>query len=506
MTRSLGTASSLIGVIFLLLIAPWQVTALGHYENASGQIVGQTLGSLISRDPWPMFRHDSSHIGFSPSTAPGTSEVAWRFSLFPGEIIWLMSPTVANGKVFIGTKGPPARLLALDEFSGRLLWSFDVPNGLLRASSVAAFDGAVFFGAWDNNVYALREMNGTLIWKFTADNWLSSSPTVANGTLFISSLGGFLYALDALTGQLRWRFQMSGEGVSSPAVADNMVFVGGGSNLYALDLAGHLLWNFTVPTPVIRSSPVVHEGLVYIGPEDGKIYGLDESSGAVLWKASTVPPTGGSELVSSPAVAYGRLYVCSWDDALYAVDLSNGALAWKVVNVCHVGMSPTVADGKVFAGGYDLTDSSITAGIVALNASTGSILWQVNGQYWVSSTVADGMVFTGGGEVIALGRPNLKEPFELDWADFENNGKVDIIDVAHAALAFDETHKYWDLNLNNITDVVDIATIALRFDGRFPNPEKYPGKGSPPGTMDPRWKEVCGLLPQPHQTYCITRV
>ncbi|HLE64552.1 MAG TPA: hypothetical protein VI816_00330 [Candidatus Bathyarchaeia archaeon] len=101
---------------------------------------------------------------------------------------------------------------------------------------------------------------------------------------------------------------------------------------------------------------------------------------------------------------------------------------------------------------------------------------------------------------------NLKLLFELDWADYDNNGVINILDIAQAAFVFDQPHNYWDFSLNGIVDILDIALIAFYFDRTFPLPD-YPGEGHPAGQVDPSWPGVfCNNLPDPPRTYCQTRV
>lgn len=45
---------------------------------------------------------------------------------------------------------------------------------------------------------------GNLVWSFTGDGQLSSSPLVANGFVYIGSMSGSLYALDRATGTPAW--------------------------------------------------------------------------------------------------------------------------------------------------------------------------------------------------------------------------------------------------------------------------------------------------------------
>ena len=51
----------------------------------------------------------------------------------------------------------------------------------------------------------------------------------------------------------------------------------------------------------VESSPVVANGIVYIGSDDSSVYALNADNGGKLWSYPT-----GSAVVSSPAVANGE--------------------------------------------------------------------------------------------------------------------------------------------------------------------------------------------------------
>jgi hypothetical protein len=60
----------------------------------------------------------------------------------------------------------------------------------------------------------------------------------------------------------------------------------------------------------------VANGVVYVGPDDGKLYAFNASTGQVIWSAAA-----GTALASSPAVADGVVYVGSYNHNLYAFGL-----------------------------------------------------------------------------------------------------------------------------------------------------------------------------------------
>ncbi|MDD5025255.1 MAG: PQQ-binding-like beta-propeller repeat protein, partial [Methanoregula sp.] len=78
--------------------------------------------------------------------------------------------------------------------------------------------------------------------------------------------------------------------------------------------ANTVLWKFT-STKGVASSPVVVNGVVYIGGGDNNTYAFDAVTGKELWRFVT-----GDAVVSSPAVVNGVVYIGSMDNNLYAVN------------------------------------------------------------------------------------------------------------------------------------------------------------------------------------------
>ncbi|WAZ26908.1 PQQ-binding-like beta-propeller repeat protein [Streptomyces cinnabarinus] len=162
--------------------------------------------------------------------------------------------------------------------------------------------------------------------------------------------------------------------------------------------AGKLLWKF--PAGVVQSSfsPVVANGMVYIGNYDNNLYAVDTRTGQQRWKFSNgvtrdsgvkenVTETGSA---SSPCLADGLLYFGSWDYNLYAVDASTGKQRWKFLTSRDMDSSPCVVDGVVYIGNYD-------SNLYAVDADTGELRWKfpTDGGIFSSPVVADGLVYVG---------------------------------------------------------------------------------------------------------------
>ena len=186
--------------------------------------------------------------------------------------------------------------------------------------------------------------------------------------------------------ELLWKFKTGSTVDSSAAVANGIVYVGSDDgNLYALDAStGALVWKY--PTgPVEYSSPAVVNGMVYIGSFDHNLYALDASTGAFKWKYTT-----GDSIDPSPAVVNGTVYMASYDHNLYALDASTGAFKWKYTTGKDIVSSPAVANGMVYIGSFDHN-------LYALDAGTGAFKWTYTTGSFIQSSpaVVNGVVYVG---------------------------------------------------------------------------------------------------------------
>ena len=177
---------------------------------------------------------------------------------------------------------------------------------------------------------------GRLAPSWTADLGTSavpsnSAPTVANSRVYVGSSvakGNNFFAFDALTGQRVWSADLHytfdascdvEENVGIPstaAVANGVVVVGGGdAAYYGLDEnTGAVLWRHDMnvgESGFAWESPLVADGRAYIGistrcdnpPVRGEVRALDIAKGRVLANQFFVPPgVGGASVWHSPAL------------------------------------------------------------------------------------------------------------------------------------------------------------------------------------------------------------
>ena len=154
---------------------------------------------------------------------------------------------------------------------------------------------------------------------------------------------------------------------------------------------GDLKWVFKTNGKIF-SSPIVHDGIVYVGSEDGNLYAIDEKTGETHWKFKT-----GGAVHSSPTVFKNTVYIGSFDGYYYAIDAKTGQLKWKFKSggekwsgeISFLGLKPVdkyMEDLWDFflsspVINLDKQNSSVFFGssdgnVYALNANTGELKWK----------------------------------------------------------------------------------------------------------------------------------
>ncbi|MDP9016905.1 MAG: PQQ-like beta-propeller repeat protein, partial [Candidatus Eremiobacteraeota bacterium] len=176
--------------------------------------------------------------------------------------------------------------------------------------------------------------------------------------------------------KLLWKFRTNQLNRSTPVVANGMLYVGSNNgNLYALNaLTGKLKWTF--PTVgELSSSPATDGAVVYFNGGDGNFYAVDALTGARRWRfkaGKTVAfpdPYPWDFFQSSPVIVGDSVYFGSGDGNVYALNRLTGALQWRYLTGGRVRSSPAVSHGVVFVGSMD-------GNLYALDAGRGTLRWK----------------------------------------------------------------------------------------------------------------------------------
>lgn len=121
-----------------------------------------------------------------------------------------------------------------------------------------------------------------------------------------------------------------------------------------------LLWQFKTGGP-ISASPVIANGILYIGSADGKLYALNAKEWEIKWVFNAK-----SAVRYSAAVWGGRVYFSTRDNMFYALDAKTGDLLWEFKTKGWMDSPPVVFNRTVYTGAYP-------ARIYMLDAITGKL-------------------------------------------------------------------------------------------------------------------------------------
>eukprot|EP00750_Incisomonas_marina_P005270 INCI13887.2.p1 GENE.INCI13887.2~~INCI13887.2.p1 ORF type:complete len:326 (+),score=50.11 INCI13887.2:376-1353(+) len=299
-----------------------------------------TLGSATS----PFFSNGIVYFGTESELDGGVELVAlhsktgatkWATGLPSG--LLNDAPVVGkNGKVYVllapeASTATPT-LHALDAETGRHIWSNKVEG---TPSRPAVADDRVFVSAgatyaqgnWEStDLVVFNATTGEHLWTAAgkANQW--ATPTVVEKMVYTSAEETDFYALNVHNGKQEWHATVDGYNGLAPAYENGLVFLAGAmSSIYAFNATtGEQHWsNLLNPDGHLWSVPTAAHGSVYVGGDDGKLHKLEASTGKVLWQFTAEEGMA----VGSPVVGNGLVFVGAntpWGtgspDQLYAVE------------------------------------------------------------------------------------------------------------------------------------------------------------------------------------------
>jgi outer membrane protein assembly factor BamB/predicted phosphodiesterase len=167
-----------------------------------------------------------------------------------------------------------------------------------------------------------------------------------------------------------WLVQ-TGVGIySSPVVHDGKVYVGddeGTLACYTLS-EGKKQWAFQSGKRIV-GTPAAADGVIVFGSADKTVYGLDIRTGRRLWTTAASEPVLGAVTIEN-----GVAYIGASDHTFRAIDIRTGQLCWAYTEVKgYIETRPLIAGDKVVFGAWDNT-------VYALDKNTGKELWKWTGE------------------------------------------------------------------------------------------------------------------------------
>jgi len=201
---------------------------------------------------------------------------------------------------------------------------------------------------------------------------------------------GLLKSWPAEGPKLLWHFDQLGDGHASAAVTANAVYTAGMTGdkgfVYALDLSGKLLWKTEYGTEWTenwngtRSTPLIDNDKVYIESAFGKLVCLNTSDGKINWIIDLFAKYDGRNIqwgVTENLLIDGNKLICTpggIDANIIALDKTTGNLIWKSKG--NGEKSAYCSPALIKAGNKKIIVTHTEASILGIDAENGNLLWK----------------------------------------------------------------------------------------------------------------------------------
>ena len=240
--------------------------------------------------------------------------------------------------------GGAHRFISFDKSNGQIRW-VSAPEGrptdtIYANPYVADVNGTRLFfsGGSDGAMHAIKIATGEPVWHWNVSKRglntaaLMVGPDVivthSEENMDVNEMGMLAAVPAASKGTLtdkdaRWIVRDVQAGYGSPVSDGQRIYIAdNGGVLFAFDVKdGRQLWRKNLGT-IQKSSPVLADGKLYVGTENGKFFILKpRADGVDVLDEDEMPPGSDgkpSAIIASPAVARGRVYVASMD-GLFAI-------------------------------------------------------------------------------------------------------------------------------------------------------------------------------------------
>lgn len=140
-----------------------------------------------------------------------------------------------------------------------------------------------------------------------------------------------ILAFELASGNLIWKTTLSGvpsgrTSSSTPCLANGKIFAVGGERLFCVDAKdGQLLWECSLGTQAVASSPLYHEGKVYVLANS--LQAFDANSGKRIWESKSVRGKTASPVLWKNS--WQTLIVCNSSKTVLCLDPANGKTLWE---------------------------------------------------------------------------------------------------------------------------------------------------------------------------------
>jgi outer membrane protein assembly factor BamB len=235
-------------------------------------------------------------------------------------------------------------------------------------------------GSESGELASISVQDGQLVWKQSIQQQLSGGVGGNREIAVVGTQDGELKAFDLQDGSERWSVSLGLEVMAVAHTEDDIIIRTNNNQILALYAdSGQKRWTVTETMPALTlfgaGVPVIVDGTIYAGMDNGKVIAINLASGNMLWEARVSVPSGRSELDrmvdidGQIVVTENIVYAVSYHGRVMAINRSNGQPIW----VRDIASATGVATDESLLYVSDKDDH-----VWALDRNTGVTIWVQN--------------------------------------------------------------------------------------------------------------------------------
>jgi len=265
----------------------------------------------------------------------------------------------------------------------RVLWHADAGDSGAYVFSPLVSNGDIYVANAKGRITRYEEASGKETLHIDAGSKLSGGVGGNTSTILVGTPEGMVLAFGH-DGKLLWKTPLATEILSAPQIDGAMAVVrGGDGRIFGLDASsGTVQWTYQrqIPTLTMRTDAgvVLYHGGVFAGFPGGRLVAINIENGAVGWEALVALPHGSTELervtdvASPPVIDDQQICAVAFQGRVACFDLLRGTQQW--------GQEISSVAGLTVAGN-DLYVSDEKSTVVAFDKVTGESEWKQDKLY-----------------------------------------------------------------------------------------------------------------------------
>lgn len=326
---------------------------------------------------WPMYGGASQRANETIFSLSPPLEFRWQYNAMAGIA---GTPIVRDSVILVGTLQGELHAIRLSD--GESLGYHTLESAVV---GTPVWDGPFAYvpvGLGNETFVRISLRTGQREWGLRLGP-IESSPLIVGSFLYVTTLDGSLIALQKEDGKEVWRYEYAPKEQrkpvrSSPATDGEVIVFGtDGADVIGVErITGRERWKTNLRSSVF-ATPIVSDGLCFVGTLDGTFAALDMRTGAMRWMHET-----GSRIYAAAAASGARVFLGCADGRVLAFERNTGEQLWTFSARSSVNSAPLVSGDLLYAGSLDRM-------LYALRTESGEKVWEyeVEGRIRVSPVI-----------------------------------------------------------------------------------------------------------------------